>query len=119
MLKEERGVDESIMGPAPSTFESVITTAKDAKTEINGRKRLGGGKPRDYYNKFCQHAHQHRSVFSIFPDTDKYASVFCGSIKTLIKANNTSRHRRRLLWLTCYLGIGQLYSNLGRLVEST
>ncbi|KAG9230491.1 hypothetical protein BJ875DRAFT_520064 [Amylocarpus encephaloides] len=78
LLKEdlvEEGKDDSIMGPAPETFESVIATAADAKTEMNSRKRLGGGQPRDYYDKLCQKAHQHKSVFSIFPNTDKYASA--------------------------------------------
>jgi hypothetical protein len=90
MLKQdlrERGNDDSIMGPAPETFESVISTAEAAQTEMNNRKRLGGGKPRDYYNKFCQKAYQHRSVFDIFPNTNEYVSVFCGSIKTLIKVS--------------------------------
>ncbi|KAE9375263.1 hypothetical protein N431DRAFT_453923 [Stipitochalara longipes BDJ] len=90
MLKKdlsEKGKDDNIMGPAPATFESVISSAEDAKTEMNSRKKLGGGKPRDYYNKFCQKAHQHRSVFDMFPNTNEYVSIFCGSIKTLINAS--------------------------------
>ncbi|KAH6666418.1 hypothetical protein B0J14DRAFT_660040 [Halenospora varia] len=59
----------------------------DLDPEMNSRKRLGGGKPRDYYHKFCQKAHQHRSVFDMFPNTNEYVSIFCDSIKTLIKAS--------------------------------
>jgi hypothetical protein len=90
MLKKdlsEKGKDDGIMGPAPATFESVISSAEDAKAKMNGRKKLGGGKPRDYYNKLCQKAHQHRSVFNMFPNTNEYVSIFCGSIKTLINVS--------------------------------
>ncbi|KUJ23828.1 uncharacterized protein LY89DRAFT_4130 [Mollisia scopiformis] len=90
LLKQDlsaKGIDNNIMGPAPTTFESVISTAEDAQTTMNNRKRPGGGKARDYYNKFCHKAYQHRSVFDIFPNTNEYVSVFCGSIKTLVKAS--------------------------------
>ena len=62
----EKGKDDSIMGPAPTTFESVVSSAEDAKTKMNSRKQLGGGIPRNYYNKFCQKAHKHRSILTCF-----------------------------------------------------
>jgi len=83
----KKGEDDSIMGPVPTTFESVISIAEDAKTTMNSRERLAGGKPRDYYNKFCQKAYQHRSVFDIFPSSNKYVSIFYGSIATLVKVS--------------------------------
>jgi hypothetical protein len=86
MLKKdlsEKGKDDSIIGPAPTTFESVVSSAEDAKTKMNSRKQLGGGIPRNYYNKFCQKAHKHRSIFDMFPNTNEYLLIFCGSIKTL------------------------------------
>ncbi|PQE20549.1 phytanoyl- dioxygenase family protein [Rutstroemia sp. NJR-2017a BBW] len=77
----------AIMEPAPHTFESVIMTVKEAETEMNSRKRLGGGKPKQYYNKLASKVHQHRNAFDVFPSTNEYVSIFCGSIKTLIKAS--------------------------------
>jgi len=75
----------STLGPVPETFESVIREAQNAQKEMNERKRFGGGKPKDYYNKFCRNAHQHRTVFDIFPSSNEYTEIFCGSIRTLVK----------------------------------
>jgi hypothetical protein len=90
MLKkdlQEQGKDGSSMRTMPETVESVIHEAQNARQLMNDRKRLGGGKPKEYYNKFCQKAYRHRTVFEIFPHSNQYTEIFCGSIKTLVKVS--------------------------------
>lgn len=98
------------MGPVPETFESVIREAQNAQKEMNNRKRFGGGKPKDYYNKFCQNAYQHRTVFDIFPSSNEYTEIFCGSINTLVKVQDISNIWKALGLLTS-TGLCQLYSD--------
>ena len=76
---------KGLIGTEPHTFESVIGLVREAQDEMNNRKRIGGGKPKQYYNKFASRLYQHKSVFDIFPNTNEYVSIFCGSIKTLVK----------------------------------
>jgi hypothetical protein len=84
-------------------------TVKEAETEMNSRKRLGGGKPKQYYNKLASKAHQHRSAFDVFPSTNEYVSIFCGSIKTLIKVCRQPEWRDFRYFLTDSLGVSKLY----------
>ncbi|KAH0563423.1 hypothetical protein GP486_002013 [Trichoglossum hirsutum] len=83
----EQGKDDSAMRSVPETFDSVIRTAQEAQIKMNNRRRLGGGKPKEYYNKFCKKAYQHRTIFEVFPNTNEYTSVFCGAMGILIKAS--------------------------------
>jgi hypothetical protein len=84
----EQGKDDSDTGSVPETFDSVIRTAQEAQEKMNSRRRLGGGKPKEYYNKFCKKAHQHRTIFDTFPNSNEYVSVFCGTMGTLIKVSS-------------------------------
>lgn len=56
-----------------------------AEQEWAAKKETGVGKAKDYFFSFCETLDTHSQMFRIFPQGDKYTSLFTGVISSIVK----------------------------------
>ncbi|TAQ90567.1 hypothetical protein B7494_g1090 [Chlorociboria aeruginascens] len=72
-------------GPSRPTIEDVKNAVLQAQEKWKSKPRMFNGKAQKYFHKFCGALSNHETLLEMIPD-DKYFSIFCGGIKTLIRA---------------------------------
>jgi len=45
------------------------------------------GKTRRYFDKFCSSLSSHSTILEVLPNQSQYLSIFCGTVKTLLKVS--------------------------------
>ncbi|KAH0542493.1 hypothetical protein FGG08_003089 [Glutinoglossum americanum] len=68
-------------------WSSVIELVSAEQRKWNDRKRPLGGKPQQLFHRFCSILDAHKVMLDVFPQSNQYASIFCGALRTLIKAS--------------------------------
>lgn len=83
--KQATPVDRSI--PKPS---NIWTEVKTAQQEWERGKDSRFGQAKANFSSFCQTLDEHSYLFSIFPNGDKYTSLFTGVIASIVKVETSS-----------------------------
>jgi hypothetical protein len=55
-----------------------------ASTEWEGKKEKGFGKAKHNFTSFCERLDAHSQLFKIFPEGDKYTSLFTGVLSSIV-----------------------------------
>jgi hypothetical protein len=64
---------------------SMVTTVS---TEWENKRGKGkGGKAKSYFHRFCRTLDAHSNMLEVVPKSDKYVSLFTGTITSIIKAS--------------------------------
>jgi hypothetical protein len=69
-------------------IRTVKTTVEAAARNWEAKKESGFGKAKDYLFKFCDTLVAHSELFSIFPQGDKYTSLFTGVLSSIVKVSS-------------------------------
>ena len=96
------------------TVADVVKVVEDVEREWRQKKRKGfSGQTKTWFRKICNTLDSHSTLLELLPSSSQYASVFCGTLQTLIKVSvKFSQLQLQLLYLllTAALpqGIGEL-----------
>ena len=97
------------------TVADVINVVENVERVWRQKKRTGFfGKTKTYFRKICNTLGSHSTLLELLPSGSQYASVFCGTLQTLIKVSVEFLQLQLLcLLLTAALaqGISQLREN--------
>lgn len=77
---------------------TVKKTVELAEQEWRAKKEKGVGKAKDYFFCFSETLDTHSQMFQIFPQGDKYTSLFTGVISSIVKVFYSLGGN--LMWLT-------------------
>ena len=70
----------------PATVEDVIGVVRQIETNWQKRKQTGvWGKTKTCLRGVCNVMKAHSTLLELLPSESQYASVFCGTLKTLIQ----------------------------------
>ena len=70
----------------PAAFEDVINVMKGIEHEWQQKKERGAwGSTKKYLRRVSGTIHSHSTLLKILPADSQYASIFCGTLLTLIK----------------------------------
>lgn len=72
-------------GQSPPSIEDVKRAVFDTQEQWRSKPRMFNGKAQKYFHQFCGTLNNHLGLFSMLPDRDRYFSIFCGGVLTLIK----------------------------------
>ena len=94
------------------TIADVINVVENVESEWRYKKRKGfSGQTKTCFRKICNTLGSHSTLLELLPSGSQYASVFCGTLQTVIKVSARFLQWKLLsLLLTAALpqGIGQL-----------
>lgn len=82
--------DDTKQDQKATNIEDVKKAVLDAQQEWATKSRLLNGKAQLYLHKFCSTLQNHSNLFDMLPNQSQYFSMFCGSVKTLIKVRMLS-----------------------------
>ena len=70
----------------PVNFADIIKLMNNIEKEWQGKKGKGAwGSTKRYCRRVCGNINSHSTLFKVLPAESQYASVFCGTLQTLIK----------------------------------
>ena len=70
------------------TVADVINVVENVEREWRYKKRKGfSGQAKTYFRKICNTLGSHSTLLELLPSGSQYASVFCGTLQTLIKVS--------------------------------
>lgn len=82
----------------PAEFEDVVNVVKGIETEWQQKKEKGAwGSTKKYLRRISGTIHSHSTLLKILPADSQYASIFCGTLLTLIKVGLLSTTCRSVL----------------------
>ena len=77
-----RFTDDTLTPPSIADLTAVV---HQVRQDSANKKESGFGKARDKFFTFCQTMSDHSYLFSVFPDGDKYTSLFTGVVSSIVK----------------------------------
>ena len=83
----------------PQTFEDVITVVQEIEGKWQQKKQKGAwGRTRTCFRRVCTMLESHSNLLEILPSNSQYASIFCGTLQTLIKVRSCCSTTPRFSW---------------------
>lgn len=79
------------------TIQSLKDFMKKSTAEYENKPRLAGGKVQKYFHRICNKLDAYSALLDLLPSQSQYCSIFCGSIKLLIKASLTHQKTAEVL----------------------
>ncbi len=74
------------MARRPVEFGDVVNVMKGIENEWQQKKEQGAwGSTKKYLRRVSSTIHSHSTLLQILPADSQYASIFCGTVQTLIK----------------------------------
>ena len=72
----------------PQEFADVINVVRKVEEHWQQKKKKGvSGHAKRYFRRVCTKLDSHSTLLEILPSGSQYASVFCGTLQTLIKVS--------------------------------
>ncbi len=73
----------------PQTFEDVISVVQEIEEKWQEKKHKGAwGRTKTCFRRVCTMLESHSNLLEILPSNSQYASIFCGTLQTLIKVRS-------------------------------
>jgi hypothetical protein len=80
------GSSDLLYNELPS-IRTVKVAVEGVVKQWEGKKERGIGKAKGYLTSYCDTLLSHSDMFSIFPQGEKYTSLFTGVLSTVVKAS--------------------------------
>jgi hypothetical protein len=79
------------------TIEALKDFMKKSTEEYENKPRFAGGKVQKYFHKVCNKLDAYSALLDLLPSQSQYCSIFCGSIKLLVRASLTHQKTAEVL----------------------
>ncbi|KAL8827475.1 MAG: hypothetical protein Q9170_006999 [Blastenia crenularia] len=89
LLREKLPSDQQIrFAERPQEIGDVISLVSKMENDWQLEKQKGvSGRSKMFFRRMCSRLDSHSNLLNILPSSSHYASVFCGTLQTLIKAS--------------------------------
>ena len=75
----------------PVEFQDVVSVMKGIENEWQQKKEKGAwGSTKKYFRRVSNTLHSHSTLLQVLPADSQYASIFCGTLQSLIKVRLAS-----------------------------
>ncbi|MCJ1306787.1 hypothetical protein MMC25_000430 [Agyrium rufum] len=69
------------------SFEDIVKVVEQAESNYKGKDETRHGKAQKHFHSFCKTLEGHSNMLQIIPSQNNYASIFCGTITTIVSAS--------------------------------
>ena len=77
----------------PADFDDIVNVMKGIENDWQEKKEKGSwGSTKKYIRRVSSTIHSHSTLLKILPADSQYASIFCGTLQTLIKVRLPSQY---------------------------
>lgn len=89
LFREKLPSDQQIQfAERPQEIEDVLNLVRQIENESQVKRQKGmSGRTKAFFRRMCSALGSHSNLLDILPSSSHYASIFCGTLQTLIQVD--------------------------------